>query len=68
MEPTNRTPGRQAWLTLSPMRLRRRSKNKRTTRRAASHWHLTEIANTGNISGAAKSDEIALPREPAAEE
>ena len=48
------------WLTPPPMKLRRRSKSKTTHRRAAAHWHLTEIANTGNIIGAGKSDEITL--------
>jgi hypothetical protein len=33
---------------------------KTTNRRAAVHWHLSEMADTGNIIGAEKSDEITL--------
>jgi hypothetical protein len=42
------------------MRLRRRNKRKTTTRRAAVHWHLSGMADTGNIIVAEKSDEITL--------
>jgi hypothetical protein len=45
------------------MRLRRRSKRTTTTRRAPAHWQVTEIADTGNIINAGKSDEITLQRE-----
>jgi hypothetical protein len=61
MEPSQRTTRHALGLTPQPMRLRRRSKSKKSLRRAATRQDLIAIANNGNIPGVGKSDEITLP-------